>query len=218
MHNLMRALVGAFAMLSFACTAQDGGGAKYEEGKHYKPVKTVAKPVDPKRITVEEFFWYGCQHCFHFEPEINAWAARKPADVDFIRIPASLGRPEGVVHQKAFYTAEALGVADKIHKPLFDGIHEKRQSLFTQAALRAFFNQQTGIMPDVFDSTFGGFAVDNRVRRADTLAKDYMIYSVPTVVVGGKYQTTAQMAGGTFAEMMKVVDHLVEKARKERKG
>lgn len=217
MRGLLRALVASLALLSLACSAQDAG-AKYEEGKHYKPVKTAAKQADPKRITVEEFFWYGCQHCFHFESEINAWKARKPADVDFIRVPASLGRPEGIAHQKAFYAAEALNVADKIHTPLFNGIHEKRQPLFTQDALAAFFNAQVGVLPDVFNSTFTGFAVDSRVRRAEMLAKDYQILSVPTVVVGGKYQTGAQMAGGSFAEMTKVIDFLVEKVRKERKG
>ena len=217
MRGLMRALVASLALLSFACTAQDKN-AQYEDGKHYKPVKTIAKPADPKRVTVEEFFWYGCQHCYHFEGEIGAWKSRKAADVDFIRIPASLGRPEGTAHQKAFYTAEALGIGEKIHKPLFDGIHEKRLPLFTQDALRNFFNEQSGVLPDVFNSTYTGFAVDSRVRRAETLAKDYLITSVPTVVVGGKYLTTAQMSGGTFADMTKVIDFLVEKVRKERKG
>lgn len=218
MRGLMRALVASLCLLSLACSAQDKG-AKYEEGKHYKPVKTIAKPVDPKRITVEEFFWYGCQHCFHFESEIGSWVAtKKPADVDFVRIPASLGRPDGVVHQKAYYAAEALGVLGKIHKPLFDGIHEQRLPLTTQKTLAAFFNQQVGVLPDVFNSTFTGFAVDSRVRRAETLAKDYLIFSVPTIVVGGKYQTTAQMAGSTFADMMKVTDFLIEKVRKERKN
>jgi protein dithiol oxidoreductase (disulfide-forming) len=217
MRGLLRAFVASLALLSLACSAQDKG-AKYEEGKHYKPVKTAAKPADPKRITVEEFFWYGCQHCFHFEPTINAWVAKKPADVDFARIPNSLGQAAGVAHQKAFYTAEALNVSDKIHKALFETIHEKRQQVFTPEALAAFFNAQTGILPDVFNSTFNGFTVANRVQRADALSKDYLIYSVPTVVVGGKYQTTAQMAGGSFDDMTKVMDFLIEKVRKERKG
>ncbi|TDU26720.1 thiol:disulfide interchange protein DsbA [Panacagrimonas perspica] len=217
MRGSLRALVAALSLLSFACTAQEKG-AQYEEGKQFKEVKTVAKPVDPKRITVEEFFWYGCQHCFHFDPDIAAWVKKKPADVDFIRIPSSLGRPEGVVHQKAYYTAEALGVTEKIHKPLFDAIHEQHLPLMTPDSIGNFFNSQVGVLPDVFKSTFTGFAVDSRVRRADTLAKDYMIFSVPTVVVGGKYQVTAQMAGGTFADMLKVIDFLVEKVRSERKN
>ena len=218
MRGPMRALVASLlSLFSLACSAQNAGAA-FEDGKHFKTVKTVVKPTDPKRIAVEEFFWYGCQHCFHFEPDISGWVKKKPADVDFIRIPASLGRPEGIAHQKAFYTAEALGVGEKIHKPLFDAIHEKHQTLGTQASLAEFFNAQVGVLPDVFNSTFTGFAVDSRVRRAEQLGKDYMIFSVPTIVVGGKYQTTAQMAGGTYAKMIEVVDYLVEKVRKERKG
>ena len=216
MRGPMRALVASLlSLFSLACSAQT---APYEEGKQFKTVKEIAKPADPKRITVEEFFWYGCQHCFHFEPDIAGWVKKKPADVDFIRVPSSLGRPEGVVHQKAYYTAEALGVTEKIHKPLFDAIHEKHQPLGTQTSLADFFNAEVGVLPDVFNSTFTGFAVDSRVRRADQLAKDYMIFSVPTVVVGGKYQVTAQMAGGTFPDMIKVIDYLVEKVRKERKN
>jgi thiol:disulfide interchange protein DsbA len=196
MRGLMRALVASLALMSFACSAENAG-AKFEEGKQYKAVKTAAKPVDPKRIAVEEFFWYGCQHCYHFEPEIHAWVAkRKPADVDFVRVPASLGRPEGTIHQKAFYTASSLGVGEKIHTPLFDGIHQKHLPLFTQDAIAAFFNQQVGVLPDVFSGTFTGFAVDSQVRRAEALAKDYGIFSVPTVVVGGKYQTNATLEIG----------------------
>lgn len=218
MRGLMRALVATLSLLSFACTAQDKAPPQYVEGMQFKLVKTIAKPADPKRIAVEEFFWYGCQHCFHFEPEISAWVKKKPADVDFTRVPASLGRPEGMAHQKAYYTAEALGVTEKIHKPLFDGIHEKHLPLVNQESLGNFFNAQVGVLPDVFNSTFTGFAVDSRVRRADQLAKDYMIFSVPTVVVGGKYQVTAQMAGGTFTDVTKVMDFLVEKVRAERKN
>lgn len=217
MRGLMRALVASLALMTFACSAQDGGG-KFEAGKQYKLVQKVATPADPKRITVEEFFWYGCQHCFHFEPDINTWVAKKkPADVDFIRVPASLGRPEGTLHQKAFYTAEALGIGQKMHKPLFDGIHEKHLPLNTQDALAQFFNAQSGILPDLFASTFGGFAVANRVQRAEALARDYMIYSVPTVVVGGKYQTNSMMAG-SFPQTIEVIDFLIEKIRSERKN
>lgn len=214
MTRWMKALIACLALFTFACSANDGA-AKYQEGKHYKPVKQAATPADPKRITVEEFFWYGCQHCYHFEPFIKAWAAKKPADVDLIQVPASLGRPEGKLHQQAHYTAEVLNVMDKIHDPLFKGIHDQRRNLFSQDNLRAFFNQQSGVLPEVFDSTFNGFAVNSRVGKAEQLAKDYLIFSVPTVVVGGKYQTNSTMAGD-FADVIKVVDFLVDKVRQER--
>lgn len=214
MRGLMRILAASLALLALACSAQDKP-AQYAEGRQYKLVRTEAKPVDPKRISVEEFFWYGCEHCFHFEPFIGAWAAKKAPDVDFIRIPASLGRAEGISHQKAFYTAEALGLGDKIHTPLFNAIHIKRQPVFTQDQLRVFFNAETGVIPEVFDSAFTGFAVDSRVRRADALAKDYQVFSVPTVVVGGKYQTNGTMAGDN-AKVGDIINFLVDKVRKER--
>jgi thiol:disulfide interchange protein DsbA len=216
MRALLRTLLASLTLLTaFACSAETGSG-NFKEGEQYKKVRQVQDAPDPRRVTVEEVFWYGCQHCFHFDPTIEAWKARKPGDVDFARIPSSLGRPEGVVHQKAFYTAEALGVSDKIHKPLFDGIHKQGLPLVNQAALADFFNRQTGVLPDVFNSTFTGFTVGNRVQRAETLIRAYGIASVPTIVVGGKYYTNASLAGD-FDGMIKVTDFLIEKVRQERK-
>ncbi len=214
MTRLMKALVASLALLTFACSANEPA-QQFEEGKHYKRVKTAATPADPKRITVEEFFWYGCEHCYNFESFIKAWVAKKPADVDFVAVPASLGRPQGKVHQQAFYTAEVLNVTDKIHTPLFQAIHGQRRNLSTQDALRDFFSQQSGVLPEVFDSTFSGFAVNSRVGKAEQLARDYLISSVPTVVVGGAYQTNSTLAG-EFSKVIEVVDFLVDKVRKER--
>lgn len=220
MRGLMRAMMATLCLMTFACSAQDSSSAasKYKEGTHYKQVKKVAAPDDPKRIKVEEFFWYGCGHCYSFEPTISKWVETKPADVDFVRVPSSLGRPEGVLHQKVYYTAAALGLTEKIHGPFFAAIHDKHQSLFTEQSIAAFFNAQTGVLPDVFSGTFSSFAVDSQVRRGTALAKDYQVFSVPSVVVGGKYQTSAEMSGGTFADMTKVINALIEKVRAERKN
>lgn len=213
MRALLRVLVsGLLLTVSFAGMAADS----FKEGEQYKIVREVQKPIDPKRITVEEAFWYGCQHCFHFDPVIEAWKKSKPADVDFSRLPSSLGHPQGVIHQKAFYTAQSLNVGDKIHKPLFDGIHEQQQPLFTQDAIRLLFIREAGVAPDVFDGTFSGFAVDSQVRRADALLRAYGVASVPALVVGGKYTTNASMAGG-FDGMIKVCNFLIDKVRQERR-
>lgn len=212
MRVFLRCLLACLSLAAFTCAAAD----EFKEGDQYKEVRDRQPVPDKKRVQVEEIFWYGCQHCYHFDPIIEAWKKTKAGDVDFVRIPNSLGSPAGVVHQKAFYTAEALGIGDKIHAPLFAGIHEKHLPLYTQDAIRLFFNQQTGVMPDVFDATFTGFAVDSRVRRADGLMKAYGIASVPAIVVGGKYTTNATMAGN-FENMIKVTDFLVDKVRQEQK-
>lgn len=214
MKSLLRALFAATALLTFACSAQESA---IKEGTHYKKVREVQKPADPKRISVEEFFWYGCGHCFQFESSIAGWKKNKPADVDFVPVPNSLGRPVGILHSKAYYTAESLNLLDKMHLAIFRGIHEKRFPLDTEIQLQALFEAETGILPDVFTSTFSGFAVDSRVRRAESLSRSYGISSTPTLVVGGTYYTNSSLAGG-FTQMLKTMDLLIEKVRKERAG
>ena len=189
----------------------------YTEGTQFAKVRAVQAPVDAKRITVEEFFWYGCPHCYHLDSYVEAWRGTKPGDVDFARVPNSLGRDEGIIHDKVFYTAEVLGLSDKIHKPLFTAIHEQHQQLFTQTSLQTFFTAMTGVLPDVFNNTFNGFAVGTKVTRAENLAKAYGVASVPTIVVGGKYYTNVAMAGGPD-QTFNVVNFLVAKVRAERKG
>ena len=211
-------LAGLFStglsLMSFASSAET---TEFKEGEQYKLVRDVQKPLDAKRILVEEAFWYGCQHCFHFDPKVEAWRKTKAADVDFARLPSSLGHPEGVLHQKAYFTAQSLNIGDKIHTPLFDGIHVKHDtSLFTQGGIGTLFYRQAAISEDVFNGTFAGFAVDSQVRRTDALLRAYGIASVPAIVVGGKYTTNASLAGD-FDKMIKVTDFLIEKVRQERK-
>ena len=122
MRLLTRLLLSVSVLLPFACSA--GAPANYTEGTQYAKVRDPQTPSDPKVIEVDEFFWYGCPHCFHLDPTVEAWRKIKPGDVDFERIPNSLGRDEGIVHSKTFYTAEVLGLSDKIHVPLFNAIHE----------------------------------------------------------------------------------------------
>ncbi|HEX4870912.1 MAG TPA: thiol:disulfide interchange protein DsbA/DsbL [Nevskiaceae bacterium] len=212
MRSWLRPLFVALSLTTFACSAQTGA---FKEGEHYKKVREAQSTPDPKRILVEEIFWYGCGHCFAFDPIIKTWAASKPADVDFVQIPTSLGYPHGVLHQKAFYTAESLKLFDKVHKPLFEAIHVQRQAMNTEAQISSLFVARSGVLPDVFAGTFNGFAVDAQVRRADQRTKAYGISSVPTIVVNGQYYTSAPMAGG-FEQMLQVVNQLIEQARKAR--
>lgn len=214
MKNLFRALLVVLSLSPLACSAQ--ATANYTEGKEYKKVREAVAPADLKKVTVEEFFWYGCPHCFHSETAIDAWKAKKPADADFQRIPNTLGSPVGELHMRAFYIAESLGVGEKIHKPLFAAIHEKHQQMTTPDQLKVLFEQAAGVKPADFDKATSSFMVDSRMRRAQQLAMSYGITSVPTIVVGGKYLTSASLAGNP-ENAMKVVDFLVEKIKKERK-
>ena len=208
------ALLLLASLLPLACTAADD--TTYQEGTQYKPVLNPQDPVDPKKVEVTEIFWYGCPHCYAFDPIIEGWRAKAPGDVLFDRMPATLGRAEGEIHARAFYIAEALGVGEKIHKPLFDAIHAEHKPMNTLDQVRELFASAAGVKPADFDGVSSSFMVDARMRRADSLVRAYGISSVPTVVIDGRYQTSAAMAGG-HDKVLDVMNFLVDKVRKERK-
>lgn len=202
-------LFGFLSLFAVACSSS--ANSSYTLGKNYREVPDAQTPDNPKRISVEEFFWYGCPHCYHLEPEINQWIAHKPADVDFVRVPDTLGRPIGELHERAFYIAKALGILDKTHEPLFDAIHKQGLPMSSLESIRDLYVQIAGIKPEDFDGIAHSFVVDGDMRRADNLAVSYAVTGTPTVVVGGKYAIDAQ------EDMLKVVDFVVDKVRKERK-
>ncbi len=213
MKVLFRSVLVALCLLPLACHA--AAPDAFTEGKEYKKVAESVAPADSKRVTVEEFFWYGCPHCFHADPFIASWLPKKAGYIDFVRIPNTLGRPEGEAHARAFYIADVLGVGEKIHKPLFVAIHEQHQPMNNAEQLRGLFASVAGVSAADFDKASSSFVVDSKMRRAEQLAKRYQITSVPTIVVGGKYYTNATMAGSN-EKVMAVIDFLAEKARKER--
>jgi len=114
------------------------------------------------------------------------------------------------VHSRAFYIASTLGILDKTHKPLFDAIHVQHQPMSDLASIRALYVAAAGIKPADFDGVASSFVVDSGMRRAEALARTYVIRSVPNVIVGGRYVVASQP--NTF----KIVDFLIDKIRKER--
>jgi thiol:disulfide interchange protein DsbA len=193
-------------------TLVSGVSAKgFSEGVDYERV-SPAVPVSTSGKTVEvvEMFWYGCPHCFHFEPKLQKWLKKKPANVTFIRIPATFN-PLWKLHARAFYTAEVLGVGDKLHKPLFDTYHLERNRLDTEKKIRTLFVKH-GVKGSEFDDVFHSFAVETRLARAVDLTGRYGINGVPSMIVNGKYRTAEK--GGNHPEMLDVVNYLIKKESK----
>ena len=182
----------------------------YREGEHYQLLATPLAVQDPSKIEVVELFWYGCPHCFHFEPLLSKWLATKPANVTFRRIPAIFAE-NWVPHARAYFAAEALGVLDKFHAPLFRAIHEEAQKIFDEAEIIRFAGHH-GIDEADFKSAYTGFAIDGKVKQAMQYTRESGITGVPSIIVNGKYRTGAQMAGGQDA-ILKVIDFLVAKER-----
>jgi len=181
--------------------------ASYEEGKHYKRVDQP-KIVDADKVEVLEFFWYGCPHCYSFEPHISKWKKNKPDNVEFVQIPATF-RPQWVLHARAYYALEMLGVGDKIHPKFFSEMHVKKNNLKTVDALIKFVEQH-GVDRSEFVDAMNSFAVETKVRKANKLVEGYKLGGVPSVTVNGKYLVSASMAG-SYENMIKIMNYLVER-------
>lgn len=210
---IRKLLIVACALLPIACGAAEE--AKYRYKEHYSPARKAIADPNPDKPDVIEIFWYGCPHCFQFDPLVEKWKANKAQDVSFQRIPSSLGRPVGLLHSRAFYTAEALGILDKMHPRLFEAMHQQRNPLNTEAAIEALF-VDAGIMPEVFRQTFNSFAVESKVQQAEQTIRKLGITSVPTMSVDLRYWTGSRQAGG-FSGMLDVVDFLVDQSRQKSK-
>jgi thiol:disulfide interchange protein DsbA len=187
---------------------------QFQEGKHYaRLVPTQPTVGGADKIEVAEFFWYGCPHCFTFEPAINAWVEeRKPANVRFVRIPA-MWNGLLVLHGRLFYTEEILVRNGAIKDPegfrnaVFEEYHRRGNRLATEGAIQSLF-ERFGVSADDFTRTWNSFEVDQKLRVADDLARRYSIASVPAIVVNGKYRTGAQEAGSN-EKWLDLVDELI---------
>jgi thiol:disulfide interchange protein DsbA len=189
--------------------------ANFVEGTHYERIPEPVRTADPSRIEVVEMFWYGCVHCFHFEPLLAKWQQTLPKDVDFHRSPAMWNQPMAL-HAQAFYTAQVLGVLPKVHDPLFNALNVDRKPLATEADLAALFVAH-GVKEEDFHKAFNSFGVQASVKQADARARSYGITGTPEVVVEGKYRVSARTAGSP-ENMLKVMDFLIAKERAARAG
>ena len=190
--------------------------ATFEEGRNYQRI-VPAQPTEGKgKIEVVELFWYGCPHCYRFQPYMARWLKNKPADVVYRRMPAILGEHWALL-ARAFYTAEALGIADRIHQPLFDAIHAEKRRMDSEDAIMAFFAEH-GVSNDEFRKTFNSFAVNAKVNRAREMSRRYQAQATPSVVINGKYILNPDNSNGNFNTMIKIMDYLIDKERAANKG
>jgi thiol:disulfide interchange protein DsbA len=208
MRNLIlgAALVAASV---FGMTAQ-AADAPLEAGKQYVELDSAVPVAVPGKIEVVELFWYGCPHCYAFEPTINPWAEKLPADVNFVRIPAMFGGPWDA-HGQLFLTLQSMGVESKVHAAVFNAIQKEHKRLTDPDEMADFVATQ-GIDREKFLQTFNSFAVKGQIAKAKDLAKRYGISGVPTMIVNGKYRFDLGTAGGPEAAL-NVADQLIAKER-----
>lgn len=172
------------------------------------------QPDDPTKIEVVEFFHYGCPHCRNFDPLVKAWAAKLPADVAFRAVPAIWNNEQLAGLARLYYAAQVSGDLERLHEQVFAAVQDDKRPLHTEDGVREW---TAGKLADdkKFFEAYRSFGVNSMLQRADQLARAMKVTGVPTMVVDGKYLTSASLAG-SHEEALKVVDQLIERAKKER--
>jgi len=185
---------------------------KVEEGFDYR-VLPITQLIDVKgKVEVIEFFWYGCPHCYEFEPELKGWIKRQNKDVVFKKVPIAF-REELMPHSQLFYALEALGKGDTLNDKVMFAMHRENKRLLNENEIADWVAAQ-GVDRNAFLAAYRSFAVLSKARTANQLGNAYRIDGVPTVAVQGKYITSPSIAGSR-AKAVNVMDFLVNKVRKD---
>lgn len=183
------------------------------EGTHYVRLSQPQPVADPAKIDVIEFFWYGCPHCHAFEPALDAWAKKLPADTTFRRMPVAFRDEPFGAHQRIYYALEAIGKVDAMHRKVFHAIHNERQRLDKPADIAAFMTKH-GVDGTKFLEAYNSFGVQTKQRQARQLAEGYKIDGVPAIGINGRYFTSGTLAG-TPEQSLAVADFLIAQSRRK---
>jgi len=206
-HHRRRSLVAALALAPLL----PGVARAQQPGADYTLLKPELAVETPGKIEVVEFFWYGCPACYNLEPLLEAWVPRLQPDTVFRRIPAVFN-DRWALDGAIYYTFEAMGAVDKLHKPLFDAIHKDRLRTDNGPALSQWL-QRNGVDPKKFEDMSKSFGVQSKLRRAVQQGAAYRIEGTPTMAVHGRYVITIEQAR-TFERMVATAEHLVGVTRK----
>jgi thiol:disulfide interchange protein DsbA len=187
---------------------------QYKQGAHYERFTNAqGTSSSPDKIEVAEIFWYGCGHCFSFEPYLQKWKKTLGTDVSFVKHPV-MWNPTNEIHARLFYTAQALGL-DQANGDIFSEIHTNRQMLASESAQRDFITSKYGVSEEDFDKAYRSFSVNGKLQQAKTWTQRYQVRSVPLLVINGKYSVVGPELSG-YEQLLDVADELIERERQER--
>jgi thiol:disulfide interchange protein DsbA len=198
---------------------------KWVEGKDYYRID----PIQPKltgtdKIEVVEAFSYGCPACNAYHPTMNQLVKELPSNAVVAFLPASFMPQENwVTLQRAYLTAQSLGVADKANdaiysavwttrelssmKPNDDGLKPK-EALPTIADIAKVY-AKFGADSKEFVAASDSFTINTKMKRADELMKAYGVEGTPTLIIDGKYRVNPLAVG--MAKSVELTKWLVAK-------
>lgn len=199
---------------------------KWVEGKNYFLIEPAQPTSHPGKIEVTEVFSFGCPACNAFHTTADQIRKSLPAGAVMNYLPAAFRPDENwVVYQRAYYAAQALGVADKSLDAMFDATWKTgetatynlkgtglkpKEAWPTIEDIAQFYAKNFGVDAKEFVAVANSFSVNTKMKRADDLIKAYGIDGTPSMVVNGKYRYGPSTAGG-YAQTIELTQWLVAK-------
>lgn len=198
----------------------------WTQGRNYFLIEPAQTPnVAAGKVEVTEIFSFACPACNRYYPLMDRVQAALPANAVMDYVPASFRPDEDwVVFQRAFYTAQLMGIDEKrIHDRVFDAVWKTGELAVIDPGtervkspapgindIAQFFARTAGVKAEAFVATSSSFGVDTKMRQADQYLKACGVDETPTVVVNGKYRITVNSAGGD-QQLIDLVKWLVAK-------
>ncbi|HUO18675.1 MAG TPA: thiol:disulfide interchange protein DsbA/DsbL [Steroidobacteraceae bacterium] len=221
--NTYRGLI--FALLAAVTTLRAAAaGPAFLEGRDYFTLgQTQRTNVAPGKIEVLEVFSYGCPVCNAFQPTMELLKKALPANAQLAYLPAAFNKAEDwPMFQRAYFAAQALGIADRTHQLMFDAVWKtgelatvdeqhrlKSPQPTIEQAARAYA-RWTGVKAEDFLAMARSFTVDGRMRAADEQVLNMQVPGTPCLVVDGRYRIADGIRSAT--QLIPLVRFLVEKA------
>lgn len=202
-------------LFAVCCLAAGSASGEPIEGVDYELLDPPHRTADAGRIEVIEFFYYGCESCHRLEPRLEAWLRRKPPDVDYRRLPA-LRRSDWIPLTRVFFVLEELGAMPRLHGEVYRAVHVEERDLRSQSSLLEW-SQSNGLPPAAVERALASDATAIKIEKARDLTIAYGVRVTPTLIVNGRYLTSAGMLGD-IDQVVPVLEGLIEKARRDHAG
>ncbi|MFC3908239.1 thiol:disulfide interchange protein DsbA/DsbL [Legionella dresdenensis] len=181
---------------------------EFVAGKDYELIGSA--PAAESKVSVTEFFSYGCPWCLRIEPALNQWVKKHEGQINFSRVPVAFNK-SWAYYAKAYYAANLLGLGAKLDPKLFKAIQTDKQDLANNQAMVDFFVAQ-GVDKETAESAFNNSTiVDLKVNEGNAMMGRYQISGVPAVVISNRYKTDLRMAQSE-ERFIRILDYLVNKA------
>lgn len=221
--GLLAALWVALCMAA-PVSAKAPAGESWTEGvEYFSVVPSQPTGLPAGKVEVTEVFSYGCPYCARFVPTMQALVASLPAQVQVDYLPADFSPAEDFpMFQRAYFTAQILGVAERTHDAMFDAVwrtgelaiydtrtNRLKKPLPSIEDAAQFYQRHAGVPVSKFLAAAHSFAVEEKIANASALVHAYRVPGTPCIIVNGKYRVNmeAMRSGG---ELIQLVNWLVK--------